>query len=132
MTTTSIHASAEPGNPCVLPFGKYRGEPLRLIPTAYLSWVLKECKLGSGVRTAIRAELLTRPDRPSDLPPEQEAPDLVCRTCGGVEVDVSWQGQAGGGRLIRANCAYCGRYVAFLPQTTANVALASQQTKEPV
>jgi uncharacterized protein (DUF3820 family) len=43
-----------------LPFGKYKGQPLAAVPSGYLHWVLETCKLSSGLRAAIAAELETR------------------------------------------------------------------------
>jgi hypothetical protein len=38
---------------------------------------------------------------------------------------VSWHEQAGGkGRVVRADCGVCGRFVTFLPSTSENVVRA--------
>jgi hypothetical protein len=110
-----------------LPFGKCRGSSPRSVPTGYLSWLLRACKLSTGLRAAALAELSSRPDRPGDLPPGPARGEVVCRACGGVRVAVRWQELAGGRRAIRADCDDCGRYVAFLPQTAANLARAGRR-----
>jgi hypothetical protein len=110
-----------------LPFGQYRGSPPRAAPTGYLRWLLRTCRLSSGLRAAIRAELESRPGGTVGLPPEAElkrAP-LSCRFCGLQRFLVTWHEHAGGQqRVLRADCAVCGRFVAFLPLTPENVAEA--------
>lgn len=47
-----------------MPFGKYRGEPLRAVPTSYLRWVLRECDgIYLELREAIEEELQERQSR---------------------------------------------------------------------
>jgi uncharacterized protein (DUF3820 family) len=41
----------------VLPFGKHKGQELSSVPTDYLRWCLGNCKLSSGFRVAVVAEL---------------------------------------------------------------------------
>ena len=49
-----------------LPFGKFRGRNPRDVPdTDYLLWFLKTCKPSTGLRAAVRAELLRRGIRES-------------------------------------------------------------------
>ncbi len=110
-----------------LPFGAHKGLPLSEVPTNYLGWLLAApgVHLGSGLRAAVRAELLARPDRPAQVPAEPEArPTPPCR-CGGTEVRLSWQALKDGRRAIRRECAACHHWlVGFAPMTPANVALA--------
>jgi hypothetical protein len=47
-----------------------------------------------------------------------------CTRCGGRDITARWQHLRDGRRAIRADCARCRRYVKYLPQTQANVALA--------
>jgi hypothetical protein len=108
-----------------MPFGKYRGHPPRSVPTHYLDWFIRTCKLSSGLRTAVRVELLSRPDGPRDLPPEPVGPSLTCARCGGRETRLSWQQVGNGEKRIRAECRRCQRFVAFAPLTPANVASAN-------
>jgi hypothetical protein len=44
----------------VLPFGKYRGQPIRDVPAGYLAWLLEEVDLRPELAEAVRAELSTR------------------------------------------------------------------------
>jgi hypothetical protein len=46
--------------PTPLPFGKHKGRPLAEVPASYLSWLLAEVKLSSGLRCAVAAELTRR------------------------------------------------------------------------
>src|SRR4051794_32834415 len=49
---------------------------------------------------------------------------IRCGRCGGTDLTLYWQELADGRRAIRADCGRCQRFVAFLPQTPANVAAA--------
>jgi hypothetical protein len=111
--------------PVSLPFGRHRGWPLGEVPTDYLLWLLRTCKLSTGLQAAVRAELLSRPNCPPQLDPEPGPGPVRCRRCGGTDLRLYWQQLAGaGGRAIRADCRRCRRFVAFVPQTAANVAAA--------
>jgi hypothetical protein len=107
-----------------MPFGRHRGAPVRRVPTDYLHWLYRNCKLSSGLRAAVRAELLSRPDGPRGLPPEPASPSPECYRCGGRDVALSWQQLANGARRIRAECRWCRGFVKFMPETPENVAAA--------
>ena len=104
----------------VMPFGMHKGKPLDFVPTDYLEWLLANAvHFGSGLRAALRDELTTRGKK---LNPEPPAPQPHCRHCPGPEGEqlrVYWQG-----RLLRADCARCGRYVKMLPKTAENIRMA--------
>ena len=53
-----ISVSQSPAN-FHLPFGRFRGRPLRDVPSAYLQWVAGR-NLTTQVDTALRSELLLR------------------------------------------------------------------------
>lgn len=60
-----------------LPFGKFRGEPLALIPLGYLGWCLEEARnLDDDLRDALQAEVRRRigvddtPTWPVIVPPD--------------------------------------------------------------
>jgi hypothetical protein len=106
-----------------LPFGKYRNQPPESVPTDYLWWFFNNCKLSTGLRWAVRAELASRPDCPH-LTPESEPVSPRCQRCGNDELSVIWHEQRGGVRLPRADCPRCGRFVTFLPLLPENVARA--------
>jgi hypothetical protein len=127
-------AKNEARNRHVMPFGKHRGAPLTDVPTSYLAWVMRTCKLSTGLRSAMGEELRSRPDCPEDLPPEPAAnTPPSCRGCGGTDLHLTWQPLGGaGGRVIRADCRGCGAFVYFAPQTPENVALADAGDEEPV
>lgn len=105
-----------------LPFGKHRGRPPREVPSDYLAWLLRETKLSSGLRAAVAGELRQRGWPVPDEPPPEPSP--CCRHCGGTALRRTWHEHAGGARQVRGDCARCGKYVAFLPLTPANVAAA--------
>jgi hypothetical protein len=105
-------------------FGQHKGKPLPQVPTGYLRWALATVTLSTGLRAAVRAELLSRGADPATLPADPPPKDVRCRACGERAFFVYWQ-EARSGRIIRADCVLCGgAFVAFLPQTPANVALA--------
>src|SRR5262249_39613761 len=93
-----------------LPFGRYQGASPRQVPTGYLAWLLRNCKLSTGLREAVRSELLSRPDCPAELPPgpgRGPAPSS-CRRRGGGAVRGGRRehggGGGGGGRGPRRPC----------------------------
>jgi hypothetical protein len=84
-----------------LPFGKHRGKPLPQVPTGYLRWALDTVKLSTGLRAAVRGELLSRGVHPSRLSPEPVPRPVRCPWCGpGVGA-----GQPGAGGPHQAMCA---------------------------
>ena len=54
----------------------------------------------------------------------------ACRHCGSADRRYTWQELANGTRHIRADCARCGRYVCYAPQTPGNRALADAGTSK--
>jgi hypothetical protein len=46
-----------------MPFGKYKGRELTVLPTGYLRWLVKECNLEDDLDRSVRAELERRGDR---------------------------------------------------------------------
>jgi hypothetical protein len=103
----------------------YTGQALRSIPSDYLAWSLRTCKLSTPLRTAVRAELLSRHDCPR-LPPEPTPKPLLCPERGSADARLYWQEQASGRKALRADCAQCGSFIKFAAQTKENVALAAQ------
>jgi hypothetical protein len=123
----------EPTNPPSIPFGRHKGKPLWDVPTGYLAWLVREVRLSTGLRAAVRAALASRPDAPRGLPPDLPPRPLpACRHCGsGGPPVVYWHQQGGaGGRVIRADCHRCRRFLTFLPQTPENVAEADAAQPE--
>lgn len=49
---------------------------------------------------------------------------VACSVCGSGFVTIGWQQIAGGRYHLRADCAVCGRYVKYLPQTPSLIELA--------
>lgn len=115
-----------------MPFGKYRSVSVQDIPASYLGWLLRTCKLSSGLRAAVREELMRRGADPASLPPELPAHRPArCRQCGGADLRLYWQQLGGaGGRTIRADCKRCHCFVSFVAQTLANVAKADEATSK--
>jgi hypothetical protein len=94
------------------------------VPTDYLHWLYRNCKLSTGLRAAIRAELVSRPDGPRDLPPEPASPPPECDRCHSRDTALSWQQLANGAKRIRAECRHCHGFINFMPETPENVAAA--------
>jgi hypothetical protein len=108
-----------------LPFGVYKGCPLRQVRKDYLAWLLRTCKLSSGLRVAVRAELLYRGTDPSSLPPEpppEPAPN--CQRCGSEEMAYGWYEDRLGRRHVRRSCGRCGKRLGFAPQVPPYTELA--------
>jgi hypothetical protein len=105
-----------------LPFGKYKGRRLSEVPGSYLAWLLREAKLSTGLRFAVRAELLARGVAVPPAPPPK--PLGPCPRCGGHAVLATWYELRDGRRAIRATCSACAAHRGFLPETAENVALA--------
>jgi hypothetical protein len=106
----------------VLPFGEHKGVPLPDVPASYLQWALRECKLSSGLRAALAAELTRRGIEPPPQPPPPPAP--TCQRCPGAGTLARWQEDRNGARRIRAECSRCRRWLGFLPQVEPHVSQA--------
>jgi hypothetical protein len=85
---------------------------------------LATVKLSGGLRTAVRAELESRPDCPRDLPPEPGPEDIRCHRCGAGNPKLSWHQMVDGRRTIRADCRRCNHHIKFASLTSANIAAA--------
>jgi uncharacterized protein (DUF3820 family) len=110
--------------PTALPFGKYQGQPLGGVPVSYLHWLLKSCKLSTGLRTAVTAELERRGLAP---PPPPPATAPACPRCGPVgKVAYRWMQDSLGRRQIRRTCRACGKPMGFAPQTSPYTELADR------
>jgi hypothetical protein len=128
----ALHTREEAMTTHTLPFGRHKGAALANVPTPHLAWAIRTVRLSSGLRAAVRTELTSRPDCPSDLPDEPAPRTPQCRRCGGVELRLAWQGLSRGtGRVIRGDCRRCGQFVLFVEQTPENVALADGAPDEP-
>jgi hypothetical protein len=98
----------------VLPFGKHQGQPLPEIPPGYLQWLLRECKLSSGLRSAVADELVRRG---LPAPPPPPTPEPACHWCGfDGEMNYGWMQDRLGRRQIRRTCGSCDRRLGFAPQ----------------
>jgi uncharacterized protein (DUF3820 family) len=96
-----------------LPFGKHRGQPLATVPSDYLQWLMRTCRLSSGLRAAVSAELARRGLESPPVPKSPAPP--ACRDCGAVGIVARWQEDSRGERRIRGACLRCGRYLCWLP-----------------
>src|SRR5262249_42066256 len=99
--------------PPTLPFGRHRGVPLPDVPSSYLSWALRECKLSGRLRGALVAELQRRGVTPPPPPPPRTLPS--CRRCPGVAPLLHWLQDSLGRRRIKASCGRCHRSLGFMP-----------------
>jgi hypothetical protein len=103
-----------------IPFGKHKNQPLVLVPTGYLDWIIRACKLPSGLRGAIADELTRRGMTP---PPPPARPVPECPSCDPLTGYRAVHERDSLDRpRIRAVCAGCGRYLAFLPLTPGHTA----------
>jgi hypothetical protein len=72
-----------------MPWGKYRGRSLAVVPASYLAWVLEELDIDPILRAAIRRELTRRFDLRPPPPPPPPMPPSPCRRC--AEVAERWR-----------------------------------------
>ena len=103
---------SEPPPPS-LPFGRHRNVPLPQVPASYLHWALRECRLSSGLRGAVAAELSSR--GVPVPPPPPPAPLRPCQRCGASDFRHAWQQDRAGNRRVRRTCRRCGGFVCFAP-----------------
>jgi hypothetical protein len=97
-----------------LPFGRHKGRAIGEVPSGYLQWLLRECKLSSGLRAAVAAELQARGVAVPDVPPPQFTVG-PCRVCGPVGYSCGWLEDSLGRRRVRAECVRCGRCLGHPP-----------------
>jgi hypothetical protein len=93
-------------------FGRHKGQPLPDVPSDYLSWVLREVKLSSGLRNAVADELARRGVEPPPAPP---VPTPTCWHCKGRQFRHRWHIDAIGRRRVRRECLHCRRWAGFAP-----------------
>jgi hypothetical protein len=108
----------------LMPFGKHKGKALADIPSSYLGWLLRECRLSTGVRSAVAAELESRGGKAPAPPSPKPEPD--CRPCGaGPEaISYSWLQTRNGGRQISRRCSRCGEWLGSAPHVEPFVSRA--------
>ena len=56
---------------------------------------------------------------------------MVCKRCDSTRFRYAWQVFTNGTKHIRVECAACGGYVCYAPQTPENQSLAGPKPKEP-
>src|SRR5579871_4786201 len=95
-----------------LPFGKHKDKLPGEVPTGYLLWMIRECKLSSGLRLDIGDELRRR-NVEAPAPPPLKCPPR-CKRCPSEDFSVEWQEDRRGRRCLRATCS-CDLFLCFLP-----------------
>lgn len=79
-----------------LPFGKYRGTSVYDVPKSYLRWILHNCDLDYGLKTAAHRALGVKPHTLPSQIDEKETRDpsrlwsteWICKTLGIAEEDI--------------------------------------------
>jgi hypothetical protein len=118
-------STATPTQPAVtLPFGKHAGQPLPDVPSSYLDWMLRSCKLSSGLRATIAGELSRRGIEAPAPPPPPPIPK--CHRCGAAGYLCNWQEDSLGRKRIRASCRQCGLFLTFPPSIPPFTAQADE------
>jgi hypothetical protein len=114
-----------------VPFGRHKDKPLGEVPSSYLQWLIRECKLSSGLRAAVADELRRRNlDAPAPAPPRPLRP---CRDHPQATLVCRWFEDALGRRRVRADCAVCHRHTDYPPCVPPYTTLAdSNASKAPV
>jgi hypothetical protein len=97
-----------------LPFGKHKGRPLPEIPSDYLTWLAKTCRLSSGLRAAVGVELARRGLEAPPIPAVRPSVP-PCPRCGDAGFVARWQEDVRGNRRVRAECRRCRKWMTFLP-----------------
>ena len=105
-----------------LPIGKHKDQPLVEVPSSYLQWLLGNCKLSSGLRAAVAAELTRR--GVAVPPPPPLPPESACPRCGPAALGYHWYQDRLNRRQIRRTCGRCGLPLGFAPQVVPYVGLA--------
>jgi hypothetical protein len=112
--------------PAYLPFGKYAGQPIEAVPSHYLDWLLRVCKLSSRLRAVVVGELTRRGNAPTPLAPLR--PIQPCRRCGpGAGYTISRQQTRDRRAYLRADCAACGVFLTFPPCVPPYVGMAGRR-----
>ena len=63
-----------------LPFGRHQGQPLDTVPADYLRWAIRDCRLSSGLRTAVAGELQRPRLHPTPTPSTTAVVDTEMQT----------------------------------------------------
>jgi hypothetical protein len=112
----------------VLPFGRHRDRPLSEVPSDYLQWAIRECKLSSGVRTAVTDELRRRNvETPAPAPPR---PLIRCPDHRHAELLLFWMQDSLGRVRIRAECSVCRRSTDHPPCVSPYTELADANASQ--
>jgi hypothetical protein len=95
-----------------IPFGAHKGRPLSDVPGSYLTWLARTCKLSTGLRAAVGAELARR--GVAAPPPPAPKPEPVC--CPGAGLNYEWAEDRLGRRQVRRTCRRCNRPLGYAPR----------------
>lgn len=107
-----------------LPFGKHKDEPLEQVPTDYLAWVVRTCKLSSGLYAAVADELKRRGQ---EAPPAPLARVPKCSDHPAADFRCRWREDSLGRKHIKAECVECGRSLGFVSIVPQYAAMADRE-----
>jgi hypothetical protein len=112
-------------------FGKHKDKPLSEVPSDYLDWALRTCKLSTGTRAAVIAELQSRGVTTPAAPPPPRAV-RPCPTCGpGAPVLFAWREDSLGRKRVCADCGRCGRWIDTPPSVPPYSSAADTAAGQP-
>jgi uncharacterized protein (DUF3820 family) len=120
-----MYSTDEQGKPS-LPFGKHKGQELAAVPTSYLQWCLRECKLSSGLRSAAVEQLQSHGIEAPAPPPRRPGPR--CREHPAAGVRYSWQQDSLARRHVRRACGSCNAFLGFAPSAPPFTEMADAAT----
>src|SRR5262249_35912578 len=98
-----------------MPFGRHKGQAVDQVPSDYLAWLARTCKLSSGQRAEVGRLLHDRGVAGPALEPPPPKP-VSCPRCGCLAMRHAWAQDRLGRKQIRKECTQCGTWAGYAPQ----------------